>query len=343
MNNLSPFQSDNTTTVLASVASGFANYADASGLDKEDLFDRAGLSLNVLQDPNQSICLKKFLDILDNAALTSGDDNFGLSLGADFKPEYLGLIGYIALSSATVGDAIYSIVQYFSSFQNNSSIKVKPYKGLISLEYQLWDASIISRRHDAELTMCILMNIVKRAYENQWAPVAVHFTHEKPDSGYLHSKVFHSDIEFNKDCHSIILRASDLDKPMPGYDPHLNSILVRTLNLLHKNHELSEKTSDKVSNIILNMFSKGYPTLTDVADHMGIPKWTLSRQLNEEGYSFSTLVEKTRRDLACHYLMKTSMNISKISEMLGYNETSSFTHTFTRWFGVPPKKWRENM
>ena len=109
---------------------------------------------------------------------------------------------------------------------------MKPYKGLISLEYQLWDASIISRRHDAELTMCILMNIVKRAYENQWAPVAVHFTHEKPDSGYLHSKVFHSDIEFNKDCHSIILRASDLDKPMPGYDPHLNSILVRTIRII---------------------------------------------------------------------------------------------------------------
>ncbi len=344
MNNLSSFQSENMATVMASVASGFAQYADASGLDKEDLFDRAGLSLDVLLDPNQSIRLKTFLDILDSAAMTSGDENFGLSLGADFKPEYLGLIGYIALSSKTVGDAIYSIVQYFTSFQNHSSLKIKPYKGLLSLEYQLWDPSIVSRRHDAELTMCLLTNVVRRAYENQWAPVAVHFAHDKPDTSYLHSRVFHSDIEFNRDSHGIILRVSDLDKPMPGYDPNLNSILVKTLSLLRENDECPAETMvNKVSSIILTMFTKGYPTLSDVADQIGVPKWTLSRQLKEEGVSFSLLVEKTRRELACHYLTKTSMNISRISELLGYNETSSFTHAFTRWFGVSPKKWRENM
>lgn len=188
------------------------------------------------------------------------------------------------------------------------------------------------------------MSIKTAIYESQWAPVAVHFAHEKPDSSYLHGRVFNADIEFNRDSHGIILRASDLDKPMPGYDPHLNSILVKTLSLLSKNDEcIAQKMADKVSSIILTMFAKGYPVLSDVADQIGVPRWTLSRQLKEEGYSFSSLVEKTRKELACHYLTKTSMNISRISEVLGYNETSSFTHAFTRWFGVSPKKWRENM
>ena len=139
----------------------------------------------------------------------------------------------------------------------------------------------------------------------------------------------------------MVLRSSDLTKAMPGADPQLQMIILQSFKFLHGQNSVESTVSDRVSSVLVELISAGCPRLEDVALRTGVPSWTLSRQLKDEGVSFSSLVESVRKDLAGHYLEKTSMNISKVAEQLGYTETSSFSHAFVRWFGVSPKRWRE--
>ncbi len=330
-----------SATVLASAASGFASYAKSEGLDVEELFDQSSLSTDLLADPTQAICLRSFLDMMDRAANVTGNDNFGLWLGNQFQPEHFGHLGYVALSSATVGDALANMIRYFQLFQRQSVLSFKPYRGKLRLEYQLQDASIVSRRHDAELTMGAIMNILKRALGSQWSPEEVHFSHASPEGWREHRKAFRAEALFNQDVNGMVLRSSDLTKAMPGADPQLKMIILQSFKLQHGQNGVESTVSDRVSSAIVELISAGCPRLEDVALRTGVPSWTLSRQLKDEGGSFSSLVESVRKDLAGHYLEKTSMNISKVAEQLGYTETSSFSHAFARWFGVSPKRWRE--
>lgn len=65
---------------------------------------------------------------------------------------------------------------------------------------------------------------------------------------------------------------------------------------------------------------------------------TLTRQLKDEGQTFSGLFDSVRKELAYYYLEKTSISISKLAELLGYTETSSFTHAFNRWSRCSPMR-----
>ncbi|XBS68458.1 helix-turn-helix domain-containing protein [Acerihabitans sp. KWT182] len=66
----------------------------------------------------------------------------------------------------------------------------------------------------------------------------------------------------------------------------------------------------------------------------------MRRRLVDHGINFKTLIENTRRELALLYLEQAQGNISALSELLGYAETSALSRAFHRWYGVSPKKWQ---
>jgi AraC-like DNA-binding protein len=67
---------------------------------------------------------------------------------------------------------------------------------------------------------------------------------------------------------------------------------------------------------------------------------TLARKLSDEGLNFTEILQELRRDLAARYLDDHKLHISKIAWLLGFNEVSSFTHTFKRWTGKTPSQMR---
>ena len=87
------------STVMGAVATGFASFVREKGAEVEDIFERSALHPGAMSNPNQPISLPAFLKAVDTAAQVIDEDNFGLWLGNQFRPEYLGLWGYLGLSS----------------------------------------------------------------------------------------------------------------------------------------------------------------------------------------------------------------------------------------------------
>jgi AraC-like DNA-binding protein len=48
-----------------------------------------------------------------------------------------------------------------------------------------------------------------------------------------------------------------------------------------------------------------------------------------------------RSELAAWWLTETQLPIERIAEKLGYQDTSNFSRTFRRWFGMPPLAMRK--
>lgn len=329
------------TTVMGAVVSGLASYLRSQGAETEEVFERAAINPDVLGDPNQPISLSSFLKAIDTAAQLTDSDNFGLWLGNGFRPEYLGLWGYVGLSSATLGEALINMTQHFPEFQSRSKLKLSRHQGKVRLEYGLLDSSIVSRRHDAEMTLGSLFNVMRRALGERWAPLEVHFSHSRPECWQDHQKAFRADVRFEQKSNAIILNASDLSRPMPGADPQLLLIAKQSFSVLRLSNSVRFTVAERVRSEIVETIHSGVPRMEQIADRLGLPVWTLIRQLKDEGHTFSSLFESVRRELACYYLEESNMTISRLSELLGYTETSSFTHAFNRWFEVSPKRWRE--
>ena len=67
---------------------------------------------------------------------------------------------------------------------------------------------------------------------------------------------------------------------------------------------------------------------------------TLQRRLSDRGYSFQTLVDDSRRELAKRLLKETDYPLAEIAFLTGFSEQSAFTRAFKRWAGQTPRSFR---
>jgi len=89
--------------------------------------------------------------------------------------------------------------------------------------------------------------------------------------------------------------------------------------------------------------SAGPPRLADVARAMAVGRRTLQLRLQEEGYSFSALVEAVQRDRALALLAEpepTGLPVGAIATRVGFATPAALTRAVRRWTGLTPSAYR---
>jgi hypothetical protein len=84
----------------------------SAGVPVAALLRRAGLTPEVIADPEERLSVRSQVALLDEAAIALKDDRLGFTLARDFDPRELGLLYYVMASSQTLGDALRRIARY---------------------------------------------------------------------------------------------------------------------------------------------------------------------------------------------------------------------------------------
>lgn len=83
-------------------------------------------------------------------------------------------------------------------------------------------------------------------------------------------------------------------------------------------------------------------TLEVVANHLQISSVYLSRMVKQElGITFVSLVVDLRMKKAMYLLKSTTLTVSEIAEMVGYDTQHYFSTTFKKMLGVTPNQYRK--
>lgn len=327
--------------VLAAAASGLSDFISHSGGDVDRIFGVSGIDPELLAQPTLSLGLINYCRVMEEAARYSGCDNFGLHYGRQFKPQSLGLIGYIGLCSATLEQALHNVAKAFPWHQHDTLTRLVDKGDCWRLDYQVRHGAILCRRQDAELTLGMFLNLIRHVAGKHWAPREVHFEHPRPTQWHEHCKVFDAPVYFDQPFNSLLIPKRDLARAMPDSDPLLLGVMqdaIRRLNSATPQQNIVDQARSQVHLVML----QGEPVLEEVADKMGLSSWSLQRRLREEGLSFTALVDNVRCEMAKHYLQQRQLPISEMALLLGYSEVSAFSRAFRRWFGISPRQWRRD-
>lgn len=327
--------------VLAAAASGLSEFITDKGGDVDRIFGLSGIDAEMLARPTLSLGLVNYCRVLEEAARHSGFDNFGLHYGRQFKPQSLGLIGYIGLCSATLEQALHNVVNAFPWHQHDTLTRLVDKGDCWRLDYQVRHGAILCRRQDAELTLGMFLNLIRHVAGKHWAPREVHFEHPRPQQWHDHSKVFDAPVWFDQPCNSLVIAKRDLARAMPESDPLLLMVMqdaIRRLNGEAPPQNIVEQARSQVNLSLM----QGEPVLEEVAEKLGLSSWSLQRRLREESISFTALVDNVRCEKATHYLQNRQLSISEMALLLGYSEVSAFSRAFRRWFGISPRQWRQD-
>ena len=330
--------------ILAAATTGIVGYIEKYRGDVDAIFGNSGLAPEMAGATTLKLRLGDFCTLFEEAAARTRFDNFGLWFGNQFQPRDLGLWGYAAVSAPTLRGAIGNLVELFHWHQDCSLMRFSKIEdNLVSLQYQIEAPGIIERRQDAELSLGMFLNVIREACGPGWSPEEVHFEHPRPAEWKDHERAFGAPVYFAQETNALLFRAEVLDKPMPGRDLTLMTLMRNCLIELGRAPGGPRTLIDAVRSAVRNHLPRGYPSLEAVSAELRVPASAIQRALARLGVNFKDLVERTRYDLALTYLRQRHLPLSEIAFLLGYSELSAFSRAVRRWTGKSPRQVRAGL
>jgi AraC-like DNA-binding protein len=309
------------------------------GADVGTWLAESGLSEAQLARPTLAIDFDGFATLVRNAIAATREPALGLFVGEGLVATAHGMLGYAALSSGTVRQAL-EIVERFTRIRTSLvSVSVeRPAGAQVRLRYVEARPLGDIRRPVLEAIVLCIKNILGTISMGACRIDSVTFPFAAPAYAPLARQLFQCDVAYGRSSASIVLPEAELDAPLAMGDPEAfqSAALVcqRELDKL----TAEESMAGRIRRVLLEKQAY-FPSLPLIARQFHMTPRTLHRRLVEEGTSYRELLEVTRHALAVEQMKSGRASVEEIAYGLGYSDLANFRRAFKRWEGIPPSEY----
>ena len=326
--------------IAAGLALPIVSQLRVEGADVGALLGRFGLSEERLLLPEARIPHQTWIDLLEAGPAVTGDPHFGLHAAAQLAPGLAHLLGHLAGSEKTAGEAYGVAARYLRVLHegitialdrdgDSASCRLVTAEGLhlppIATEFLLANWVCYGRKIlgdvDIELT-------------------EVRFTHPARTEIDEYRRAFESRVVFGAERNELIFPAWNLELPMANADPVLAAVLAEKIERLLAQFSDQPSLGSRVREWLIAQLRGGNPRIDALAEHLHMSERTLRRRLAEEGMTFKRILDEVRRELAIGYVQERQLSTGEIAFLLRYSEPSAFQRAFKRWTKLTPSEYR---
>jgi len=308
--------------------------------DIDSLLEKSGLPLDLLDKPDQFISYHKFENILELGARQFYCEDFGLRIAQKQDLRMLGAVGLLMETCHSFRDAIKLAQTFICTHVLGEYWKIDHYpQHSVITRYQFAHSSPQARQLK-ELSLAVCFRLLRALCGPNFKAEFVHFTHQSISNQSSYVNYFDLKVRFNQEQNQIGFSNTFLDQKIARYDDHTRDYLLSELNrkLDQDRHDLIRQ----VRSLILQTLGSEKLNIDTVAKFLGLHPRTLQRKLKQEDTSFKYLLMETRTNTARWLLQASKMDITLMSQMLGYNDVSAFSRAFKSASGYSPRAWRKS-
>jgi AraC-like DNA-binding protein len=186
------------------------------------------------------------------------------------------------------------------------------------------------------------ISFVRRNSAERVEAEEIHFAHPEPAYADAYRTYFHCPTYFGAGANEIVFRRTALSTPMARSDPEVSEAYEQHARRLLERLPAIEGIAGRVRRVVIEQLRGGEVTMEFMALRLAMSVPTLRRRLDQEGTTFSDIVDEIRKELAERYLREPSMAISEVAFLLGFSSESAFHRAFRRWTGVAPSQFRSS-
>ncbi|QLC73170.1 AraC family transcriptional regulator [Pseudomonas sp. LPB0260] len=322
-----------TLHVVSLILELFAERPDAA----EALLAGSGIQAGDLDGDDLRITRTQELQVCANALALRSD--LGLELGRRLHVSSYGLLGYAALSSATLGDAWRLMLQYPALLGTYFRLD-------LNVEGELAWVSAAGYRHapaleqfNVEMCQASLKLICDELLGQPLPLVAAQFRHGRPTYVERYSASFPCPLQFDATRNAFAFPAEWLQRRLPLADPVTHQDMLARCRKQNAEFTTRQAWLQRVREELTSQLAAP-PGLEQLAQQMHCSPRTLRRRLRELGTHYQELLDELRFERAKALLAQEDWPICRIAEALGFSESASFRHAFQRWSGVAPSRFR---
>ena len=255
----------------------------------------------------------------------------------------LGLIGYAAINSGTLGKALEVMYAYHSlasdryldRFETREDLAVvypAPLPGYLDDYQNIAEDSLAGNWRSLQI-------LLGEAADNR--KINLHFDYPEPVYVQTYREVFGPNCLFNQARSELRFPRAWLDIPVNRSGGGLSQVFTAMCERILGPGESGTDTSEMVQRLLLSRSGRSMPRLEQAAEQLLLSPNQLRKRLYRAGTTYKTLVLKTRMELARHYLLDTHLSVQEIAYLLDYATPAPFSRAFKQYFGLAPEYYRQ--
>ncbi len=316
--------------------------AAGTRVDAPALLASVGLDAEDQWDPKAMIPADTYYDMLERIASQTDVTDLPVRVGASMRLDEYGALGLAFKAATSLGASYARVERYARLWTSVVRYELRPEPpGTLFILHRPGERRL-GMRLSNEATLASAVSIGRQVSPASFAPLEVLIQHPAPKSTTVHEGWFGCPVRFDAGLDAILLSPETLARPNLLGDEGISRYLISHLDV-----ELSEVADEaplvaRAKDAIAQALSEGAPKMADIAHGLGLSARSFHRRLSENGMSFQTLTEDTRRDLAEGLLRDERHSLAEIAFLTGFSEQSSFTRAFKRWVGTTPASYRRD-
>jgi AraC-like DNA-binding protein len=325
-----------TRVVRCATLIGFKDAADQVGLDEIALLREANIPTDYMDHLDRFISIDSFVTLLELSAKRSGHTDFGFRASLARGIPDLGPVTLLLREEETLGDALKTFSSRLHLHSDSMIVELTTRFSKPFLSFRM--LSNVPGIQVSQFAMCGLIHNIRWLVGPDWRPEAVCYAHARPANNSLQQSFFKAELRYDQVVTGLLLGKESLKLKVATSYPvmrrHAKNIIERSL------WSGREDFAQQVIRLITLHLPEGRCSADSIAATLGIDRRTLSRRLDLEGVSYSSLLQRVRSELATSYVRNDSLTLAEATEATGFQSPSAFTRWFHTAFGCTPSDWR---
>lgn len=315
--------------------------ADAR-LDRRSLLQVLGIDPDAPVDPKLMVSDSDYYELF---ATVARNDPHGIDLplrvGASMRCENYGAFGLAWKSALNLLGSCERAERYARVLTNVATYQVrKTGSGVLMQLQREGDRGNLGFRLSNEATIASIAAISQEVSTARFHASAIYFKHAAPATTVAHEKHFGCAVHFDTAMDALLVSHELMRTPNRLGDPAIAKFFDAHLDDEVSKFDEEASLERRVRTQVSRALSQGIPTLSEIAAQFSMSGRTLQRRLSDQGHSFQTIVDESRRELAERLLRETSYPLAEVAFLTGFSEQSAFNRAFKRWAGQTPRSFR---
>lgn len=321
------------------VPSTWLDYADERGLPRDVILTEADLVREEAENFVSGVPLLK-LAMLAQAVIRRVDvPSIGIDIGWRMPLTSFGNVGRAMLSSATFLEALQVCQRFWQLVGPDLILHVAMHEGLVVATIStLPTVQGQFRRVTIDAAMATFYRGVQTLLSDAVDRTEIWFDYPAPE----HAEEIRKRIpvaRFGMPIAQCRVPIELLQHKLPLASAVGRRSAMQLCEIEERTAGLQDRLSGRVQ-MRLGFDASGYPTLEQTAAAFHMTERTLRRRLQDEGTTYSGLLDEARRRDAVRLLWNPELDVADIAERLGYSDGANFTRAFRKWTGVAPSHFR---
>lgn len=326
--------------ISCALAETLRDYIEKNELTAPDVLDALAP-----YSSSQRMPILMFWGLLERLQALHPVPALGLRIGRCAKPQHFGVVGYLAASCSSLGQALMRYRRFQTLLVSNLDVQVHQRGSVIRY---CWGKSEGEGEHDttplaSEFGVAAFVNLYQALIGQAISPTAIEIPYERPAQASIYEVLMGCPVRFEAPCHALEMPVSLLAMRITTSDPYLRGLFDQQAQAMLDQQPRPDRFLDELQQQIVAALQDGEPSAAAIAERMQCSLRSFYRQLAGQGLRYRALLADVRFKLARMYLADPRLSSAEIALLLGYSEQSAFTRAFRGWAGSTPQDYRRRL